>query len=90
MKALGYEPSPPSTGTRAYILWHIDGKARELSVYQEGTGLLIDSKPLLPFALTLPGATAPKGTHARVKWAYSASLGTALDVAKKFRAHADK
>jgi hypothetical protein len=72
----------------AYIRWNVVGKKGtelELSMYQDGAGLIVDSKPLLAFVLGLSGGTAPKGKHPRVKWSYAASLDNALDDATNLR-----
>ena len=78
-KAAEFTPDAPDSGKKAYIRWNVVGKkGTELSMYQDGAGLIVDSKPLLAFVLRLSGATAPKGKHPRVKWMYAASLDNAL------------
>ena len=90
-KAAGFTPDAPDSGQKAYIRWNVVGKKRiELSMYQDGTGLIVDSKPLLAFVLTLSGATAPMGKHPRVRWSYAASLDNALDDATNLREQLDK
>jgi hypothetical protein len=90
LKALGFEPSTAATGDRPYIRWYVHATNRAVTLYQEGSGLVVDSKPLLPFALTLPGAKKPKGKHPKIKWKYGASLDHALGAAAGIRKHADE
>lgn len=85
----GFEPDAPESGNRPYVRWTVAGTARSITIYQEGSGLMVHSGPLLEFLLTLPGATEPTGVHPRMKWHYAASVGTALNVATILCGHAD-
>lgn len=90
-KAAGSTPDAPDSGKKAYIRWNVVGKkGTELSMYQDGADLIVDSKPLLAFVLTLSGATAPQGKHPRVTWSYGASLDNALDGVTNLREQLDK
>ena len=91
MKAAGFTPDAPDSGKKAYVRWNVIGKkGTELSIYQDGTGLILDSMPQLAFALTLPGASRTQGKHPRVKWSYAASMGNALGAATKLREQANR
>lgn len=89
LAALGFQPEPPATGHKPYVRWTVHGKARNVTVYQEGSGLVVDSAPLLEFVMTIHGATPPKGKHPKVKWNYAMSVADALSAAGELRAHAD-
>ena len=89
LASLGFDPEAPATGNKPYVRWTVHGKIRNVTVYQEGTGLVVDSGPLLKFVLSIPGATDPIGKHPKVKWSYAASVDAALTAAEKLRGHAD-
>ena len=89
LAAVGFTPEAQPAG-KAYIKWHVEGTERGLTVYQEGSCLVVDSKPLLPFVVTLAGAKKSPGARPRVQWTYGASVDNALDAAANLRAYADK
>lgn len=87
---LGYKPSAPASRdggrpSRAYIRWTVRGDNAAVTMYQEGSGLVIDSNALLSFADWLPGAHVAGGQRPRAKWHYENSLDGALDAARAVR-----
>lgn len=89
LKDAGFTPEAQPAG-KAYIKWHVDGVVRGLTVYQEGSCLVVDSKPLLAFVLELEGAKKSPGERPRVQWTYGASVDAALGAASSLRAYADQ
>lgn len=85
----GFIPGAQPDG-KAYIRWHVDGAERGVTIYQEGSCLVVDSKPLLSIATTLAGGKKSPSDRPRVQWTYGASVDNALDAATKLREYADK
>jgi hypothetical protein len=89
IQAAGFEPHAPATGHKPYVRWTYDGSSSSVTVYQEGSGITVDSHPLLPYVATLPGAITPAGKHPKIKWQFKTSITEALNVVSKVREFAD-
>lgn len=81
---------PYAGGSRDWLKVKRREAERGLTIYQEGSCLVVDSKPLLSFVLALAGAKKSPDARPRVQWTYGASVDNALDAATKLREYADK
>jgi hypothetical protein len=62
-----------------------DREACGLTIYQEGSNLVVGSKPLLEFVLTLKGTKKSPGDRPRVHWPFGVSVDGALSAAAQLR-----
>ena len=93
----GFEPHLPvsragaGAGGAAYVRWTVTGTQRSVTLYQNSSGLVSDSKPQLTFAKTVAGAEVPRGVHPTVRYTYAhAKVVAVLDAVAAFRSWADQ
>lgn len=93
----GFEPHLPvsradaEAGGAAYVRWTGTGTQRSVTLYQNGSGLVSDSKAQLAFAKTVAGAEVPGGVHPTVRYTHAHATVTAvLDAVAAFRGWADQ
>jgi uncharacterized protein (TIGR02646 family) len=84
---LGFQPQVPTSA--AYVRWTVTGTQRSITLYQNGSGLVSDSKAQVAFAKSVPGRETLASP--RVRYTYQhAQLGAVLDAVVAFRRWADQ
>lgn len=96
LSGLGFSPSlavrrtATPTTARTYLRWTVLGQVRLVTLYQNGLGLVSDSKTQLPFAEKLDGAERLTGRHPKVLFTYQQTkLDGVLAATTRFHAWAD-
>jgi len=69
----------------------VTGTQKSVTLYQNSSGLVSDSRPQLAFASTVAGAAVPSGVHPAVRYTYAhATVTVVLAAVMAFRGWADQ